>query len=184
MAFENISLDKALENLTDAVVFIKALVGAVAFVCGVYFVYRGVGMYRIFANQTFGSAQRGEFAGPLVYIVVGAILIYLPTASDVALTTIFTSEGINNTKDSDLIAYFSPGAEDAWARVALVILQYMKLIGFIAFVRGWFILSKMGNSGSQPGSIGKGITHIIGGVLLMNLPDTMMILAETFGYKT
>lgn len=174
------SLDVALENLTTAVGSIKALVGAVSFIIGISLVWRGIAMYRSFANQTFGSAQRGEFAGPLVFIVVGAILIYLPSASDVALFTIFSTTETGS--ESEMLAYFVPGAEERWKNIALVLVKYMKLIGFIAFVRGWIILSKMGHAGSQPGSVAKGLTHLIGGVLLMNIPDTMRILATTFGF--
>lgn len=175
-----ISLDTALQNLSDAVTAIKALVGAVAFICGIALVWKGVTAFKIFATQTFGSAQRGELAGPIVYLTVGAILIYLPSASEVSMFTIFQTDTAGS--ESELIAYLIPGAEEKWANIALVLVKYMMLIGFIAFVRGWLILSKMGQSGSQPGSMGKGLTHIIGGVLLMNIPDFMTILAKTFGY--
>ncbi len=176
-----VSFDTAIANLSTAVGSIKALVAAISFIVGIYFVARGVAMYRSFANQTFGSAQRGEFAGPLVYLVVGAILVYLPSASDVSLITVFGTAEVGD--DAEALAYFVPGASEKWRDVALVLMSYMKLIGFIAFVRGWMILAKMGQSGSQPGSMGKGITHLVGGVLLMNIPDTMRILATTFGFQ-
>ena len=64
-----------------------------------------------------------------------------------------------------------------------IILKYLSLIGLIAFLRGWVILSKMGHSGSQPGRVGKGITHSGGGILLINIVQTTQILANTFGYS-
>jgi len=49
-------------------------------------------------------------------------------------------------------------------------------------VRGWLILSKMGHPGAQPGSVAKGIVHVIGGILLINIVNTVNMLASTFGY--
>lgn len=176
-----VSFDIAMKNLSDASTAIHALVAAAAYIIGIYLVARGVMMYKIFGSQTMASAQKGEFAGPLVFIIVGAVLIYLPSTQETTLMSIFGSEKAGS--NSDLVAWMLPSAEQKFADLADVLISYMKLIGFIAFVRGFVILSKMGHSGSQPGSIGKGITHVIGGALLMNIPDFMKLLANTFGYQ-
>ncbi|HET9843269.1 MAG TPA: hypothetical protein VFP93_01260 [Gammaproteobacteria bacterium] len=182
--FTSVSIDTALANLTDAVSAIKVLVSAISFIVGIFLVFKGVTGYKIFATQTFASAQKGEFAGPLVFIIVGSILIYLPAATDVSLFTVFGKNASGIPDEAKLIAYPGGGVEEKWTEIAVVLIKYMKLIGFIAFVRGWIILSKMGHSGSQPGSVGKGLTHLIGGVLLMNIVDTVLILARTFGFTT
>ena len=44
----------------------------------------------------------------------------------------------------------------------------MQFIGFLAFLRGWFIIAHSGQPGVQPGSISKGIIHIVGGILAIN----------------
>lgn len=175
------SLDTALTNLSNAFGSIQSLIVAVAYVIGLSLIVRGVMMYRIFANQTFGSAQRGEIAGPMVHLVVGAILLYFPSTLNVSLQTIFSTTDISPA--SDLVAYQSLSGGEKWQKITDVVTMYMKLIGLIAFVRGWVILSKMGHSGSQPGSIGKGLIHVIGGILLVNVVDTVNILACTFGYS-
>lgn len=95
------------------------------------------------------------------------------------MATVFGTSEIG--ANSDLIAYSSASTLE-WKQIADVVIQYIKLIGFIAFIRGWIILSKMGHSGAQPGSIGKGTIHVIGGVLLINIVDTVNLLAQTLGY--
>lgn len=177
-----VSLDIALTNLSDAVVAIKTLVAAVAWICGITLIWKGITGFKIFATQTFGSAQRGEMSGPIVYLFVGGLLCYLPSTQEVGLFTIFNSAQTGS--EDELIAWLVPGAEEKWKAIAAVLVKYMMLIGFIAFVRGWLILSKMGASGSQPGSMGKGLTHVIGGILLMNIPDFMNLMANTFGFTT
>lgn len=171
-------------NLSGAVTSIQHLVVLISFLTGVALVFRGLAMYRAFGQAITQMSRSGEVAGPMVFIAVGAMLIYLPSTLDYSLTTLY-----GDTIDIDalstagqLIGYESASSFGRWAELSKVIVGYMKLIGLIAFVRGWVILSKMGHAGSQPGSVGKGITHIVGGVLLVNVVDTINILAATFGF--
>jgi intracellular multiplication protein IcmC len=178
-----VDLGTALENLTFAFESLVTLVAAISYVMGLYFIFRGIGMYKIFATQSFASAQKGEVAGPLVFLVVGAVLMYFPSTLDTSMQTLF-GYGVKDTPAAEsMIGYSSISASgEHWQEISTVLIKYMKLIGFIAFLRGWTILSKMGHSGSQPGSVGKGIVHIVAGVLLINIVDTITLLAETFGF--
>lgn len=171
---------KMYQNLLDTFVQLKRLLFAVSYVVGTFLVMRGIMMYRIFANQTFGSAQRGEMAGPMVHILVGAVLIYFPSAIDTSLVTVFGSDNILTTES--LFAYKAVSGVDRWNKIATLVVYYLHLIGIIAFFRGWIILSKMAHSGSQPGSVGKGLTHIIGGILLINIVQAVNVIAVTLGY--
>jgi len=175
------SLDMAIQNLSQSFGSIQKLIVAMSYVIGLGMTVKGVMMYRIFANQSMSSAQRGEFAGPLVWIIIGCLLVYFPSTLDSSLSTVF---GTSNLGDAnELIAYSSISTVEKWQAISDVIIKYVKLVGLIAFVRGWVILSKMGHSGAQPGSISKGVIHVIGGVLLINIVDTINILATTFGYS-
>lgn len=177
---QSFNLDTALVNLSNAFGSIQDLIAALSYVMGVYFIVRGIMMYRIFANQTLSSANRGEIAGPMVFLIIGAILVYFPSTLKGSLQTVFGTSEVG--QPSEIIAYQALAGAEKWQDIADVVIKYMKIIGLIAFVRGWVILSKMGHSGSQPGSVGKGIIHVIGGILLINLVDTFNILATTFGY--
>lgn len=174
------SLDTAMANLSRAFTSLEHLIIAITYIIGLALIVRGIMMYRIFANQTFGSAQRGEIAGPMVHLVVGALLLYIPSTLTTSLTTVFGTSEV--TSAQNLIGYATLSSTEKWKKLTDVVVQYMLLIGLIAFVRGWVILSKMGHSGSQPGSIGKGLIHVIGGILLINIVDTVNILGCTFGY--
>lgn len=175
------SLDTAITNLGAAFGDLKQLIVAISYITGAFLVVRGLMMYKIFATQTMASANKGEFAGPLVFIIVGAILIYFPSTLDTSLTTVFGSKALQSP--ADFIGYKSLTKVQQFKTLGDVIVKYIYLIGLIAFLRGWIILAKMGHSGAQPGSVGKGIMHIIGGIMLINIVATMNILAQTFGYK-
>lgn len=174
------SIDIALSNLAASVTSLKRLVIALSYVIGLTLIVRGVMMYRVFGTQTMSSAQKGELAGPLVFIMVGSFLLYFPSTLSTTLTTVFGDDNIAGV--TDLVAYKQISGVEKWGAITDVVVKYMYLIGLIAFVRGWVILSKMGHSGAQPGSLGKGIIHVIGGVLLINIVDTFNILATTLGY--
>ncbi len=174
------NLDTALTNLMNAFNSIEHLIVAITYIIGLSLIVRGVMMYRVFATQTMSSAQKGEIAGPMVHIIIGALLLYIPSTLTTSLTTVFGNSDIGQV--GDLIAYQSLSGSEKWQALTQVIVEYMILIGLIAFVRGWVILSKMGHSGAQPGSMGKGLIHVIGGILLVNIVDTVNILSCTFGY--
>jgi intracellular multiplication protein IcmC len=176
-------LSTALTRLSYSFDMLVQLIVAVSYITGLSLVVRGLMMYKVFATQTLSSAHKGEFAGPLVHIVVGAILIYFPSTLNTTLNTLFVGVDQNSLSTaSQMIGYQSLQNDAQWTQIADVVVKYVKLVGLIAFVRGWVILSKMGHAGSQPGSIAKGIIHIVGGVLLINIVDTFRILAVTFGY--
>jgi intracellular multiplication protein IcmC len=169
-------------HLVDALDDLTRLIVAISYVTGVALAIRGIMMYRIFANQTHGSSQRGELAGPMVFLIVGVILIYFPTTISSSMLTVFGTPFLSPT--TELLEYESLNRLAKWSQLKWVMLKYMSLIGLLAFLRGWIILSKMGHSGSQPGSIGKGITHIVGGILLINIVQTVQIFARTLGFIT
>lgn len=171
------NLDNALVNLQTAFQSIRFLIGALSYVIGVALIMKGLMSYRALANQTMASAQRGELAGPFVFIFIGVILIYFPSTLETGLTTIFASDSIG--KASELIAYAGISSDERWRDIATIVIDYVNLIGYIAFLRGWIILSKMGHSGSQPGSVGKGVIHVVAGVLLINIVYSFQILSNT-----
>lgn len=182
-AAASFDLSAALTNLSHSFDMLVQLVVAISYVTGLSLVVRGLMMYKIFATQTLSSAHKGEFAGPLVHIIVGAVLIYFPSTLNTTLNTLFVGVDQNSLSTaSQMIGYQSLANDAQWTQIADVVVKYVKLVGLIAFVRGWIILSKLGHAGGQPGSMGKGLIHIIGGILLINIVDTFRILAVTFGY--
>ena len=187
----NIDVATVLSNLRQIINPIIVLVLTISFLGGVYMFFRGLGMLKQFGMPLTQMSRPGEFAGPMVYIVVGAFLIYLPTSTDVVTTTIFGEAGgsifSGDTADvglvgrasEELVGYLPGSVVEQWADITDTIVYFIQMIGFIAFVRGWFIISKAGNPGVQPGSISKGIIHIVGGILAVNFIPFMRAIGNT-----
>lgn len=173
-----IDVSVALTNLQALFTSLRSFIIALSYVIGIGLVFRGIAMYRAFGQHITSQSRGGEVAGPMVFLVVGAFLIYLPSTLSSSLITIFGQAEL--TASSEILSV--AGTDDnKWQEVGAVIANYLSLLGLIAFVRGWVILSKMGHSGSQPGSIAKGITHLVGGIFLLNIVTTVQMIAQLFG---
>ncbi|MCE9507195.1 MAG: hypothetical protein K8R48_02615 [Alphaproteobacteria bacterium] len=75
-------------------------------------------------------------------------------------------------------------SDDADAkRVASVIeavMAFVTIVGFIAFIRGWFVLKAFAD-GHNNYTLAQGLTFLFGGVLAINLGELVNILQNTLG---
>jgi intracellular multiplication protein IcmC len=185
-------LSQILQNLESILNPLAVLLVAVSFISGVFMVYKGISELKQFGQSQNQMSRPGELAGPMVHLMVGAILIYLPTTTDIISTSIFYDAGrtvfdgnrvniaLAGSDSAELLSY-SGGMplEQKWQEVMTTIFHYVQFIGFVAFVRGWFILSKIGAQGGQPGNAAKGLIHVLGGIIAINVIPALEILRNT-----
>jgi intracellular multiplication protein IcmC len=120
-------------------------------------------------------------SGPLAKMAIGALLIYLPGTLD---TVIYTFWGYGSS--SVLLSWDStpnhPGSSTS-TNIPLAILNaaaaLIRLFGYIALINGFVVLSRVTKQGAPPGQWGKGIMHIIGGVLAINIIETVNVIWST-----
>ena len=68
-----------------------------------------------------------------------------------------------------LLGYLnSGGAGTEWMDLMNTVVIFIQFVGFVAFIRGWFIISHSTGSGAQQGAFSKGLIHLIGGVIAIN----------------
>ena len=90
--------------------------------------------------------------------------------------------GGGDLKISPLAYQVQQGGDWAKLRAANIILaieSFIQLVGYIGVARGITILNNM-SKGKPDASLGKGLTHIVGGVLASNIILTFSILSATF----
>lgn len=184
-------LHQILRNVRGIIVPLTGMVLVISFVFGVFLIFRALGLMKKFGMMQSMHTQPGELSGPLTYLVVGSILIYLPTSTDYMMNSLFeTTNSIFNIQGTvnyqalgqgaSILGYSSGSSLDQyWLDLANTLILYIQFLGFLSFVKGWFILSKAGNPGGQPGHITKGITHVIGGIGLINIVGVVNILRNT-----
>jgi intracellular multiplication protein IcmC len=176
--YYSINTQQAYINLVNTAIDIELFMMIASYVAGIIMIIRGIALYKAFGQNINQATRPGEVAGPFVYIVVGTLLLYFPTIFQISLYTIF-----GTTEVEDLTATAATGSYTVyqWDQIYTVITRYCRLVGVISFFRGLILLSKSGEPGVQPGSITRGIIHVVAGVMIYNIKGTVDALQYTFG---
>ena len=188
-AYAQLDIQAVLTNLSNIIVPLTAMCLALSYVIGVYMIIHAITLMKRFGNLTSGQAQPGEMGGPLMNLFVGAVLIYLPTSTDVLMNTLFGTTnslfggGINYANagvGASLLGYTQGDTLGAqWQAMANTLVLYIQFMGLLSFIKGWMLMSKSVGAGSQPGNFAKGVTHIIGGIVAMNFVGVVNIIKNT-----
>lgn len=190
-AFAIADMATILRNLRRIINPLTVLMLSVSFVVGIFLIFKALVMFKKFGTVAYGQAQPGEVGGPVLYIIVGAILIYLPTSTDILMNSLFgTTQSIFGGGRIDyqqlgtgqtLLGYTgSSSLERQWADLANTLVLFIQLLGFLSFLKGWLIISKSATpGGAQQGGFAKGLTHIIGGIVAINFVGAMRVIKNT-----
>lgn len=156
---------------------ITVLIGAFAYLAGLALI--AIGISRLLKSAQEGPRGPGGMGTIATFLVGGALL------SVDAMMGAFNSS-LFGTPDITTYATLSfsngmTGAElDHIHNVISAVLAFLMVIGWISFVRGWFIVREVAE-GSQQASLMAGMTHIFGGALAVNLGPVLTAVQETFG---
>lgn len=167
-----------LTNIANNLVPVEKLITGSAYLMGVAFAYKAITSLKHHGERASAQQQAG-LKEPIVYFLVAAVFIYFPTAVSVLMKTSFgysnvLAYGSLQTQNPTLNTLFGPGSE-VGRSLSLII----QVIGLIAFIRGWILISRSATHGQSPGGTSKGIMHIIGGILAMNIVGTLEVLNNT-----
>ena len=175
-----------LENLAPSLVQVEKLITGLAYIIGVTFLIKGVMSLKLIGEQKSHMQPHHSFREPIFYLLSGSMLLYFPTGLGIVLSTVFGSSDILDYSQMNLS---NPILESVFGNSGLFgsnLVLFIQVIGLIAFVRGWIIIAKVGQAGGggHQATMGKGIMHIIGGVLAINIVQTMNIINNTlYGYS-
>lgn len=167
----------ALISLQRELEYVWIMLAGVSRLMGIWFVSLSVYKLKAYGRMTAFMSQNTSVLRPLAYLMIGAILWFLPDTLDLSMETLW-----GYGWGSEVKAYATIQGGDAWEEAITPIVVLLRVVGLGAFLRGWTLLARSTNEGAQPGQFGKGATHIIGGVLAMNAVGTVEILKNTFGY--
>ena len=161
-----------LSNVAESMGPVQKLVSGAAYLIGLAFAFKAIHALKASAESGKMGAGGGSLKEPLVYLLVAAMLIYLPTGFEVLMNTTFGTNNIMSYQsDTNMFGLNGP----AGYSLTLII----RTIGLISFVRGWILIAKSASQGQPPGGTGKGLIHVFGGILAMNIVGTMQIVNNT-----
>jgi len=145
------------ENLSEIITFCVA----VSYVLGVFFCTLAVMKLKKYGEQTMMSMGQGGNLGGMVFtFLIGIFLLYLPTTINTLDVTIWGTQDIN--------LYPSPGRTGDYFEIFKTLILAIRVVGLISFIRGWVLLTRVGQQQGQPGTVGKALLHIGAGICGIN----------------
>ena len=167
---QNVDLGGVLHEWMNDYYWVTRLLFATAYLMGIGFMVRALYYLKVYGEARTMMASQSNFLTPVAMIICGACLIFLPTAIDVLNYTLYDT--------NDILSY--QGAVNPYQDFIVVAGLIVKLIGFIAVIRGFVMLAGTGKQGAQP-QTAKAITHLIGGVMAINFWASVSIFSNLFG---
>jgi intracellular multiplication protein IcmC len=177
MNAQNITI---LKNIAENLIPVQKLITGAAYLLGLGFFIKAVmSMKALGESRTMMSQTHGSLKEPLIYFLVASVLVYFPSALAALLTTTFGSSNILqyapvNSQNTTISTLFGSSSQ-----VGQSLAMIIQTIGLVAFVRGWILIARSASQGQQPGGVGKGLVHIFGGILAMNIVLTLQIIDNT-----
>ncbi|MGE3622362.1 MAG: hypothetical protein AB7H77_00625 [Bdellovibrionales bacterium] len=179
-----VGLDVLMTNLVGNITGpLISLVSVAAFVMGVLFIVVGLNK-----ASKYGTDPRAHgITNILAYLIIGGLLIAVGQTLDTVMGSLF-GIGVADTVDYQTnvgtvlgwVAVQALGGNANFAIAVAAALTFIQLIGILAFVRGLYIV-KNSLEGSGQATMAQGFTHIVGGVLAINIYLFLEMMDATFG---
>lgn len=162
-------------NIRDPLIFLLSII---AITMGVFFIVRGL----VKAAHYGVDAKAHSITNILTHLIIGTIMVVIGQSLDMITASVFGGSGAILTFDTlSWRAIDSLGPDTTHFKIAIhAALTFFQLIGAIAFIRGWLIV-KHAVEGVGQANYAQGFTHIIGGVLCINIYLFLRIMDATFG---
>jgi hypothetical protein len=151
------------------------LLSITAILMGIFLIIRG-----LIKGAKYGTDPRSSSVPNIAtHLVIGSILIVAGQSLSTMVATLF---GDSTLGDSSTVLAWAQSLDTSgtFGTAVTAALTFFQLIGMIAFVRGWYIV-KNAVEGTGQATVAQGFTHIIGGVLAINIYSFLEIMDQTFG---
>ena len=176
-----VALDEvAVTFITTMALPMKYLLISFSYISGLALIL--VGISRLV--KTAQEGPRGPTGmGTLITFISGMALMSLGQSMGTFTTSLF---GDGQMKNFTVLNASVAGALTAPEQQQLInvigsVLMFVSLVGFIAFIRGLFLLKAVAD-GNQQHSLTQALTFLLGGALAVNLGDVVNMFQDTLGY--
>lgn len=168
-----------LNNIANNLAPVERLITGGAYMIGCAFLFKAIYTLKIYGEARTMMSSHTSIKEPIVYLMVGALLIYFPTAISLVMTTSF---GYGNVLEYAPVNGNNPALDTLFGSGSAVgrpLSMLIQVIGLIAFVRGWVLVARSASQGQPPGGTGKGLMHVFGGILAINIVGTLTMINRT-----
>lgn len=155
-------------------------IGEIANILNVVAIIIGIGLFLggLFQLKRYGEmrtmmSQQMSIWAPLSMILAGCFLLILPYTITTLLRAFW---GPGQTLP---LAYHATGSHNIETYIP-VVLAFVRLVGVGAIIRGCVLFSRAGHQGGQPGTTGKAVMHLFGGILCVHVLGTVDLVRYIF----
>ena len=138
-----------------------------------------IGINRLVKSSQEGPRGPGGFGTIMTFLAAGA-LFSADSMMEAWSVSLFTSDTVTTQAALQYTAGTSKVEQDHVHAVISAIIAFMAILGWISFIRGWFILRDVAE-GNQQASLMAGFTHLFGGALAVNLGPLLNHVQATLG---
>lgn len=162
-------------NLANSLLPVQSLITGAAYLIGIAFALKALYSLKVYGEAKTMQTSSSSIKEPIFYLAIAGLLIYFPTGVDIVMNTTFGYSNILSYGDSDVLN----SAFDGDSEVGNAFVIIFQTIGLYAFVRGWVLIARASSQGQPPGGTGKGLMHVFGGILAVNIVGTVEMVNNT-----
>lgn len=167
-----------LQNIAATLEPVERMLTGMAYVIGIAFAFKAIYSLKVYGEARTMMSNNASIKEPLLFLLVAAVFIYLPTSLSILLQTTFGEDSIvqyapTNSSNGTMDALFGSGSP-----VGRPLTMIIQVIGMAAFMRGMILIAR-GSGQGQQGGAGKGLMHAFGGILAINIVKTLEIINNT-----
>lgn len=159
-----------LGNLSQSLAPVQDLIRGMSYLLGIVFIFVAISKMRKIAESHHGGSKGKGFSA-LAYFMLGAILLFIPSAIRVMADTAFGPDNVLSYSQR-------PNPFDVQQSIRLLI----QTAGWIWFVRGAVLLAHASEPGVKEGS--KGLVFLIIGIFAVRFDNTLAVINATINYIT
>lgn len=168
-----------INNIAKAIEPLEQLITGAAYLIGLSFAFKAIYSMKVYGEARTMMSSNTSLKEPLTYLIAAGMFIYLPTSLAVFMKSTFGYANVLqyapiSSNNNTLNSLFGPNSA-----VGSSLTKIIQFIGLVAFMRGWVLVARSASQGSQPGGTGKGLMHVFGGILAINIVGTMQIINNT-----
>lgn len=168
-----------LTRLSESLLPVERLITGGAYLIGCAFLFKAIYSLKVYGEARTMMSNSASVKEPIMYLMVGAILIYFPTGFKIFMMSTFGYQNVLqyapvNSSNQALDKLFGSGSI-----VGRPLALLIQVVGLIAFVRGWVLVARSASQGQPPGGTGKGLIHVFGGILAINIVGTINMINNT-----
>ncbi len=173
-----LGLDQAMENFViDIYAPGKLVTSWAAYFVGIGCMMNGV--YRLAQAGQAASGRAPSTKGTVGYLVGGALLWSAGELMDAITTSLF---GTADPGQFSSLTYAPAGLDTTAVNNAVAAaFAFVEVLGWIAFVRGIFLLVKIANSGPGERTHAHAFTHIVFGAAAVNMYKVVEVVQNSLG---